>query len=137
MKTQINEFGKEGSNMSWEYERWEVEKYIVTIRDREDLGIHAGRNQIYLYLKPRDEDTVPVSVILTFIRAGDTGASGEDVKTKDRVLWIYMREESFAPMIDLLRNEKPIYWFWIPNKTPHWGYLRTDVFAGEPVGEGE
>ena len=137
MKKQITKSGKEESTMSWEFERWEVEKYMVTIRDRADLGIHVGRNEIYLYLKPRDVDTVPVEVTIKFIREGDTGASGEDVRDTNRILWVYMREQSFAPMIDLLRNEKPIYWFWIPNKTPPWGYLRTDVFAGEPVGEGE
>ena len=123
--------------MSWVFERWEVEKYFVTIRDREDIGIHVGRNVITLNLKPRDVDTVPVSATITFIRAGDTGGSGEDVKVTHRHLWVYMREQSFGPMIDLLRNEKPIYWFWVPNKTPPWGFLRTDVFAGEPVGEGE
>ena len=137
MKTQSNESESEGSTMTWVFERWEVEKYIVSIRDREDLGIHVGRNEIYLRLKPRDVDIVPVSVIIRFIREGDTGASGEDVRDTHRILWIYMQEQSFASMIDLLRNEKPIYWFWIPNKTPPWGMLRTDVFWGEPVGEGE
>ena len=137
MKSNINESEKEGSNMSWVFERWEVEKYTVSIRDREDLGIHVGRNEISLHLKPRDVDTGPVYVTIRFIRAGDAGASGEDVRDTHRSLWVYMREQSFAPMIDLLRNEKPIYWFWNPTKKPPWGMLRTDVFGGEPVGEGE
>jgi len=136
METIVNDSVKAGSTTSWVFESWEIEKYIVSIRDREDLGIQVGRNTITLQLKPRDVDPGLVSVTITFIREGDAGASGEDMKGTHRVMWVCMREQSFAPMIDLLRNEKPIYWFWNPDKTPPWGMLRTDVL-GEPVGEGE
>jgi len=40
---------------------------------------------------------------------------------------------ALAPVIDILRNEKPIYFQWITLERPY-GYLTT---SAEPVGEGE
>ena len=69
---------------------------------------------------------------LAFVRFKDPGMTLEsDYLPADGIIRMHLPSSMFASVIDLLRNEKPIYVYFGPNQ----GFLGTSSF--EPVGEAE
>lgn len=99
----------------------EFEEYKATIHDSNYKGVDYS---IQLHL-PDGE---------AYLRFSNTTSKDNQItkKADKNVYNVYFRSEKFSPMIDLLRNEGPLYFYYNLN-TGH-SYITT---GDEPVGEGE
>jgi hypothetical protein len=93
------------------------------------------------YLFSSREDATPVVMLYNASGAqigfvyfrGDTQPLPAAGQTADGKYQLYYRRSALADVIDMLRNEKPIYLHWVPEGTNN-SRLSTGV---EMVGEGE
>ncbi|MDH5605781.1 MAG: hypothetical protein OEY93_02735 [Anaerolineae bacterium] len=67
---------------------------------------------------------------LAWIRFNDPGMFFEDDYESDGIIRMHMPSSMFENVIDVLRNEKPVYIYFAQKR----GFLGT---AKEPIGEGE
>lgn len=67
---------------------------------------------------------------LAWIRFNDPGMFYEDDYEKDGIIRMHLPSSMFQNVLDVLRNEKPIYIYFAQNR----GFLST---SREPVGEAE
>jgi hypothetical protein len=85
-------------------------------------GYHTNRAQITL--TGRDGKTIAV------IRFNDPGMFFENDYEKDGYIRMHLPSTMFQNVLDVLRNEKPVYIYFVENR----GFLST---SKEPVGEEE
>ncbi len=106
----------------------EIKKY--------EVEYYAGGNSSYDFraiINLRREDNTPFA-ILYFYRNPSNMPNVDDPANKIHpYAWCYFPEEDFPHVLDLLRNEKPLYFQYIAGVL-NMGVLKTSY---EPVGEGE
>ena len=102
----------------------EIGQYSVCINGSGGL---KERARIILY----DTNHQTIGSII-FLKDSEEAKNKDDNQTSSGFISIYHSEDQLSNMIDLLRNEKPVYLGFSANwKT---GYIST---SEEPVGEGE
>lgn len=85
-------------------------------------GYQTNRAQIALY----GNDGRPAA----FLRFNDEGMAFENDSLLGDIIRMHLPSEMFSNVIDVLRNEQPVYIYWAQNR----GFLST---SKEPIGEGE
>ena len=102
----------------------EIGRYSVCINGSGGL---KERARVIFY----DTDLQTIGTII-FLKDPDEAKSKEDNQASNGFITVYHSEDQLSNIIDVLRNEKPVYLGYSPNwKT---GYITT---GQEPVGEGE
>ena len=99
----------------------EVKKYHILFYGSPQ-GYQTNRAQIALY---NDKDKT-----VAFIRFNDPGMFFENDYQRDGIIRMHLPSAMFQNVLDVLRNEKPVYIYFAQNR----GFLST---SKEPVGEGE
>jgi len=96
----------------------EVKKYHILVYGGPD-GYQTNRAQIYL----SDGQGKP----LAYLRFNDPGMAFENDYESNGIIRMHLPSTMFENVIDVLRNEKPIYIYFAQNR----GFLST---SKEPVG---
>ncbi|AMM41603.1 hypothetical protein HS1_001809 [Candidatus Desulfofervidus auxilii] len=99
----------------------EVKKYHILFYGSPS-GYQTNRAQIALY----DNNNKTVA----YIRFNDPGMFFENDYQSGGIIRMHLPSAMFQNVLDVLRNEKPIYIYFVQNR----GFLGTST---EPIGEGE
>jgi len=99
----------------------EVKKYHILFYGSPS-GYQTNRAQISLY------DTN--NKVIAYLRFNDPGMFFENDSNAGGIIKMHLPSAMFENIIDVLRNEKPVYIYFAQGK----GFLST---SAEPVGEGE
>jgi len=99
----------------------EVKKYHILFYGSPQ-GYQTNRAQICLY----DKNDKPVA----YVRFNDPGMFFENDYQSGGIIRMHMPSAMFENVLDVLRNEKPVYIYFAQNR----GFLST---SKEPIGEGE
>jgi len=99
----------------------EITNYHVLFYGSPD-GYQTNRAQIALY--------GPDGKTAAFLRFNDPGMTFETDYENAGIIRMHLPSEMFGNVIDVLRNEKPVYIYFAQGR----GFLSTST---EPVGEGE
>jgi len=95
---------------------------------RANIYIGAGNKQAFLFLKSDN-----YNMYFTFYSEGlDLPADEHAVIGGRQHFYLNFHDRDYTKMLDLLRNEKPVYFFY--RTDAGFGYLTTSI---EPVGEEE
>jgi len=105
-----------------------------------DFHIEEFRNyKVFLYAFTDEDDAVEASIhiklsnamgILKFCK-GSVPSNNIEMKGGVKVLNLHFRANRYSHFIDILRNEKPLFFYF--NKVTNVGFITT---SDEPVGEG-
>src|SRR5262245_2350963 len=100
----------------------EVKRFSILVYGGPE-GYQTNRAQIQL--------TGVASNVIAWLRFNDPGMFFEhDCLPGDGIIRMYLSSSMFQSVLDMLRNEKPIYCYFAAGR----GFIDT---SGEPVGEGE
>jgi len=99
----------------------EIKNYHVLFYGSPD-GYQTNRAQISLY--------GPDGKTAAYVRFNDPGMTFENDYESGGIIRMHLPSEMFGNVIDVLRNEKPVYIYFAQGR----GFLSTST---EPVGEGE
>ncbi|WP_456401447.1 hypothetical protein [Hydrogenimonas sp.] len=99
----------------------EVTKYHILFYGSPG-GYQTNRAQISVYDKNNK--------VRAYIRFNDPGMFFENDYEKNGIIRMHLPSAMFENVLDVLRNEKPVYIYFAQNR----GFLSTST---EPVGEGE
>ncbi len=99
----------------------EVKNYHVLFYGSPE-GYQTNRAQISLY--------GPDGKTAAFVRFNDPGMTFENDYDADGIIRMHMPSTMFENVLDVLRNEKPVYIYFAQGR----GFLSTSM---EPIGEGE
>ena len=99
----------------------EIKKYHILFYGS-PAGYQTNRAQIALY----DGN----NKVIAYIRFNDPGMLFENDSQKGGVIMMHLPSAMFQSVLDVLRNEKPVYIYFAQGR----GFLST---SKEPVGEGE
>ncbi len=99
----------------------EITNYHVLFYGSPD-GYQTNRAQIALY--------GPDGKTAAYVRFNDPGMTFETDYENGGIIRMHLPSEMFGNVIDVLRNEKPVYIYFAQGR----GFLSTSM---EPVGEGE
>lgn len=109
-------------------------KYRVVLH--EDFDLNATGMEAYyskkIVLFTSDGWKIDVRFYETIEKGGDLGDNNTQLEMKEA--WVFRRNGDFIPFLDILRNEKPLFWVADNDNTLAKGSLITDV---EAVGEEE
>jgi hypothetical protein len=99
----------------------EVTNYHILVYGSKD-GYLNNRAQITLYGSANN--------VLAYLRFKDNGMPFENDYSEAGIIRMHLPSEMFKNVLDILRNEKPMYIYFAQNR----GFLSS---SKEPVGEGE
>ncbi|MEI6846618.1 MAG: hypothetical protein WCK32_01045 [Chlorobiaceae bacterium] len=99
----------------------EVKNYHILFYGSPE-GYQTNRAQIALY--------GPDGAVAAYVRFNDPGMLFENDSESGGTIKMHMPSAMFQSVLDVLRNEKPIYVYFAQGR----GFLSTSI---EPVGEGE
>ena len=98
--------------------RFEITKY------KYDLRLISATTKVWMSLYDENSDCVAYALFLE----QDTIAQPAKLNPDDKKIWLYFKKNDLSSVIDLLRNEKPIYLHYMQD-----GFATLSTLA-EPVG---
>jgi hypothetical protein len=103
----------------------------IPVREVTDYSILVyGSPQGYLTNRAQIELHGADGKTVAWLRFNDPGMFFEDDSLLGDIIRMHLPSSMFQSVLDILRNEKPVYIYWAQNR----GFLST---SSEPVGEGE
>ena len=102
------------------------------------MAVEVAKYHVFFYGSPSGYQTNRAQIALydgggstvAFVRFNDPGMFFEDVYESGGIIRMHLPSSMFANVLDVLRNEKPIYIYFINGRA----FLTTSL---EPVGEEE
>jgi hypothetical protein len=107
----------------------EIKNYYVSLNAGGKKNINSKLYRAIISL--RDKDGFPFASALFF--EGEAPMPDTDTQNSDGYITMNFKSEDFPRVLDILRNEKPVYvWY---NKNFEMASINTSAF--EPIGDGE